>query len=173
MRCPAITEAPTRTAGASGSYSVTRPPGWTITTTPRSATCPANTTVPAAAASTSPAGPAPRSTPRWPGAYGSAGAENGRSTTSLRTGGRNVAMPAVPAAMAGAPAPGAGAGRAALRTSREAHKPSTVQIAMARMGTRMRCDRAWWPGGGGSVDSGRGCPQIPAKGGRARIREIS
>ena len=59
---------------------VRRPPEWSIETTPRRASIPANTTTPAPADSTGSPGAPARSTPRCPGPYGFAGGSNARVT---------------------------------------------------------------------------------------------
>jgi hypothetical protein len=59
---------------------VRRPPEWSIETTPRPASIPANTTTPAPTESTGSPGAPARSTPRCPGPYGFAGGSNARVT---------------------------------------------------------------------------------------------
>ena len=61
---PARRRWPAATDGSTGSYVVRRPPAWSMLTTGRPATIPANTTTPSPAASTARPGAPPRSTPR-------------------------------------------------------------------------------------------------------------
>lgn len=69
--CPAVTSSPFATIGRTGSYVVrsggSPVPASSMASTPRPATPPANETRPEAAASTSVPGAAARSTPRCPG----------------------------------------------------------------------------------------------------------
>src|SRR4051812_22127821 len=80
MGDPRATASPAATEGSTGSYVVRRPPAWSMLTTGRPATIPANATTPSPAASTEAPGAAARSTPRCPGPNGPAGASNARVT---------------------------------------------------------------------------------------------
>ena len=72
---PTTTASPTVTSGETGSRVVTSPPPWSIVTTPRPATGPANAITPAAGDEITRAGSdGAISTPRWPGPYSCAGA---------------------------------------------------------------------------------------------------
>src|SRR4051794_41766684 len=75
---PRATVWPAATEEATGSYVVRRPLGWSMLTTGRPATHPANTTTPFPVARTGVQGVPCRSAPRWPAGNGwGGGAEGG------------------------------------------------------------------------------------------------
>src|SRR5262249_19725714 len=115
------------------SYVVRNPPGWLSDTTPRPATTPANTTVPAPAASTGSPAAAARSTPRCPGPYRSAGGWKPRTTAGDPDSGQPNRRPGGwPAssgpARANKSTGNGGAGRAAM----DADPAASVDSAAAR-----------------------------------------
>src|SRR4051794_41849853 len=101
---PRATVWPAATEEATGSYVVRRPLGWSMLTTGRPATQPANTTTPFPAARTGVQGVPCRSAPRWPAVNGWGGGAKGRGA------GGAPALGGVPRAARGGAGGGGGGG---------------------------------------------------------------